>query len=237
MKKSLTNKAKTKLLKIDVLCLFPNIFSPYLNQGLISKAQKNKVVEVNVFDLRRWSPDRRGNVDDRPYGGGPGMLLKVGPIASALKELGTKNCRRILLSPQGKVFNQNKALELSKKRHLIIVCGHYEGVDQRIAEHYVDEEISVGDFVLSGGEPAALLLIDAVTRLLPKFMGNSSSLINESFNNKLLDYPQYTRPPSFEGHAVPEVLVSGNHAEIEKWRRRKSFESTQEKRPDLAKKP
>lgn len=221
-----------KTLKIDVVCLFPKFFSDFLNEGLLAKAQKNKILTVRVHNLRNWTKDRRKSVDDKPYGGGGGMLLKIEPVTAALKELEQKNSYRILLTPQGKIFNQSKARALSKKKHLIIICGHYEGFDQRISG-YADEEISIGDYVLSGGEVAAAAIIESVGRLLPGFMGNKQSLITESFNEALLDYPQYTRPEIFDGLKVPEVLLKGNHAEIEKWRQEKSLEATKKKRPDL----
>lgn len=219
-------------LKIDVICLFPKFFDNFLSTGLLAKAQKNKVVEVRVHNLRNWAKDHRKSVDDKPYGGGAGMLLKIEPLVAAIEELKGKNTQTVLLTPQGKIFNQTKAESLSKQKHLIIICGHYEGFDQRIV-NYIDEEISLGDFILSGGEIAAAAVIESVGRLLPGFMGNKQSLMAESFNENLLDYPQYTRPEVFEGLKVPEVLLKGNHAEIEKWRKEKILETTRNKRPDL----
>lgn len=226
---------KKKHLTIDILSLFPGVFQGYLNDGLMAKAVKKGVVAVNTHDIRRWSQNRHKTADDKPYGGGAGMVMMVEPIASAIKELKKKNSHVIVLSPRGTKLTQEKAGALSKARHLILVCGHYEGVDQRVADFYADEELSIGDYVLSGGEPAAIVLTDVICRLVPGFLGNAASLETESFEGeqKLLEFPQYTRPESYGGHRVPDVLLKGNHQEIKSWRAKKSLETTKKRRPDL----
>jgi len=222
-------------LTIDILSLFPNIFTGYLSEGLITKAITEGIVSVSVHNIRDWTHDRHRTADDKPYGGGAGMIMKVEPVVSALKELKRVNTHTILLSPRGARFDQEKARSLAKVDHLILICGHYEGVDQRVADCYADEEVSIGDYILSGGEPAAIVVVDALTRLVPGFVGNEQSLENESFEGepKLLEFPQYTRPKIFEGHAVPDILLRGNHKEIEEWRKKKSMEITKLRRPDL----
>lgn len=226
---------KEPQLTIDILSLFPRVFQSYLNEGLLAKAIKKGVVKVNVYNLRDWTQDHHKTADDKPYGGGAGVVMTVEPIARAVRELKTNSSRVLILTPRGEKFSEAKAKVFSKLRHFIIVCGHYEGIDQRVADFYGDEEISIGDYVLSGGETAALVIIDAVCRLLPGFLGNGSSLETESFEGepKLLEFPQYTRPESFEGHRVPDVLLTGNHREIDKWRKEKSREITRKRRPDL----
>ncbi|MDA2933906.1 tRNA (guanosine(37)-N1)-methyltransferase TrmD [Acidobacteria bacterium AH-259-D05] len=203
---------------------------------MIHQAQKKGLLETQIVDLREFAEDRRGTVDDRPYGGGEGMVLKPDLIFKAvewcLHESGNGG-HIVVLSPQGKRFDQNKAKELSLKTHLILICGRYEGVDQRVADYLAHEEISVGDFVLSGGEFAALLMVDAVCRLVPGVVGKGGSILEESFMEDLLDYPHYTRPAEFRGWKVPEVLLSGDHAAIERWRRREALQRTQKGRPDL----
>ncbi len=223
----------------DVVSIFPGFFSGPLSHGMVSQAQKRGLVEVVVHQLRDHVTDRHKTVDDRPFGGGEGMVLKPEPIFTAVRTIQTERRKRgrvILLSPQGKSFQQPVASYFSTLEHLILICGRYEGVDQRVIDFLVDDEISIGDFVLSGGELAACVLIDAVTRLLPGVLNNNSSRINESFSSSqrpLLDWPHYTRPEVFEDHRVPSVLLSGDHRRIEAWRRRKALEKTLKSRPDL----
>lgn len=234
--KPLKNKpiiGEKPLLKIQILSLFPKIFKGYLRESFIGKAQKKDVVEIKVFNIRGWAKDTHKTADDKPYGGGPGMVLKAGPIVNALKDLRREDSYVVLLSPRGTKLTQQKVMKLSKLKHIILICGHYEGVDQRIADYYVNEEISIGDYVLSGGESAAIVLVDAITRLIPKFLGNELSLADESFNNNLLESHQYTRPGVFEGHRVPEILLSGDHKEIDRWRKNESLALTKDRRPDL----
>lgn len=233
------NKSKTSaapinhFLRLDILSLFPNAFSSYLNEALIAKAIKKGIIDVNIYNLRDWAPDRRRMADDRPYGGGAGMVMKIEPIVSALRQLKKKKSYTIMLSPRGNKLNQKKAKALAKMNHLILICGHYEGVDQRVIDYYVDEELSVGDYILSGGESAAIIVVDTLTRLVPGFMGNGGSLEKESFEGNLLEFPQYTRPEEFDGHKVPKVLLEGNHKDIGNWRKAKSLEITKRRRPDL----
>lgn len=227
-------------LTVDVVCLFPQSLQPFFSSGLLGRAQGKKLISLKAHDLRDWAGDRRRSVDAKPYGGGPGMVLTVPPLAAARQSLsrGAKPKPYIILtSASGKRFNQARAEKLSKKKHLIIFCGRYEGVDERFSNFYVDEELSIGDYVLSGGEVAAAVLIEALARLVPGVVGNQDSLASESFRaQSLLDYPQYTRPETYEGRSVPEVLLSGNHQKIEAWRRKKSLEKTRKVRPDLLRK-
>ena len=232
----MANKTATKgvsNLKVNILSLFPKIFETYLSESLIAKAQKKNIVKIKVHNIRDWTNDPHRTADDRPYGGGPGMVMKVEPIVRALKEIKSKNSHVILLSPRGTKLTQRRVVELSRLRNIIVICGHYEGVDGRIADYYSDEEISVGDYILSGGESAAMVLVDAITRLVPGFLGNRESLTDETFNDRLLEFPQYTRPEVFEGHKVPGILLGGNHQKIEQWRKTKSQEITKERRSDL----
>ena len=219
-------------MKIDILTIFPNMFSA-LEQSLIGKAQKKGLVKINIHNLRNYTVDKHHSVDDRPFGGGPGMVMRVDIIDQALKDLKSKTCKTILLSPQGQVFNQKKAQELKKLKHLILICGHYEGFDERVREHLVDEEVSIGDYVLTGGEIPALAVVDTVVRLLPGVIGKKESLEFESFSGSTLDYPEYTRPKVYKNWSVPKVLLSGNHKQIKSWRKKKSLEKTKSKRPDL----
>lgn len=221
------------LLTLDILSLFPKAFSSYLKEGLIAKAVKNGLISINVYDLRNWARDRRRTADDRPYGGGAGMIMKIEPIVLALKQLKKEKSYTIILSPRGNKLDQNKAKALAKMNHLILICGHYEGVDQRVTDYYTDEELSIGDYVLSGGESAAIAVVDTVTRLVPGFLGNGASLEKESFEENLLEFPQYSRPEEFNGYKVPKVLLEGNHKDIENWRKTKSLELTRKRRPDL----
>ena len=230
------------MLKIDVLTIFPEFFREVFDFGIIRRAREARIVEINIHDLRRFTLDKHRKVDDRPFGGGDGMVLMAEPIFRAIENLtGTSErenypggTRVVLLSPQGKQFKQSAAKEFATEaNHMILICGRYEGVDERVNEILVTEEISIGDYVLSGGEPAAIVLTDAIVRLLPNALGSESSAENDSFSNGLLDYPHYTQPREFRGMQVPEVLLSGNHAEIEKWRRAKALEKTKQIREDL----
>ena len=223
-------------MKIDILTLFPEMFAGPFEESIIKRAQEKGLVEINIHNLRNWAKDERGTVDDRPYGGGPGMILMPQPIFDAVEsiksEIRSTKSEIILLTPQGQKFDQQKARTLSKLGHLILITGHYEGFDERI-RNLVDEEISIGDYVLTGGEIAAMVMVDSVVRLIPGVVGKEASLAEESFSQNLLEYPQYTRPEEFKGQKVPEVLLSGNHAEIAKWRRGQAEERTRERRPDL----
>lgn len=218
-------------MKIDILTLFPNLFQGFLSESIIKRAIEAGKVEINLIDFREYSPLNNKQVDDTPYGGGAGMLLRCEPIFLCLDEIKTDDSYVIMLTPDGKTFNQNIAIDLKNKKHLIIICGRYEGFDERI-KTLVDLEISIGDFVLTGGEVPAMAIVDAVTRLIPGVI-NSDSLLDESFNNHLLDYPNYTKPSEYRGLKVPEVLLSGDHAKIAEYRKNEQIKKTQEKRPDL----
>ena len=223
-------------MKFDILTLFPEMFAP-VEQSIIGRAEKNNLIELNLINFREFSKDKQKHVDDCPYGGGAGMVIKPDVIYDAYRSIVDKldyKPKLIYLTPQGKVFNQKMARELANEKHLILLCGHYEGIDQRVLDKVVDEEISIGDYVLTGGELPAMVLIDAISRNIDGVL-DDESLVDESFNNDLLEYPQYTRPEVFMGEKVPEVLLSGHHANIEKWRREKSLEITKKKRPDLIK--
>ncbi|WMM26721.1 tRNA (guanosine(37)-N1)-methyltransferase TrmD [Tissierella sp. MB52-C2] len=220
-------------MKIDILTLFPEFFSPLLNWSIIGRAYEENKVEINSINIRDFSKNKHKKVDDYPFGGGSGMVMKPEPIFDAINSVQKYNSRTIYLSPQGKRFDQKLANELAKEEHLILLCGHYEGIDNRIIDNYVDEEVSIGDFVLTGGEIPAMILIDAIVRLLPGVLRSDESYMDESHYKGLLEYPQYTRPREFNGHLVPEVLLSGNHQKIEQWRKEESLKSTFIKRPDL----
>ena len=222
-------------MKIDVLTLFPAMFSGPLDESIIKRARKNGLLDLNVHDLRQWTHDRHKTVDDRPFGGGPGMLMKAEPIFEAVESLRREATKVILLSPSGRKFDQQIARELAEQKDLLFVTGHYEGFDERVRQALADDELSIGDYVLTNGALPAMVVIDAVTRLLPGVLGDDESSRDESFSHGLLEYPQYTRPAEFRGMKVPDVLVSGNHAEIEKWRREQAALRTKEKRPDLLK--
>jgi len=224
------------LLKFYYLTLFPEIFLPVLGSSLLGKAQKNGIVSNNLIQLRDFSTDKHRTVDDTPYGGGEGMLLKVDVLYAAWKSVVKRRNKKtltVLLSPQGQVFDQKIAKELSRYKKIVMVCGHYEGVDERFIDLCVDRELSIGDYVLTGGELPALVLADAITRLLPGVVGNKRSIQEESFEKGLLKYPQYTRPREFKGIEVPEVLLAGNHKAIAKWREEQMKIRTARKRPDL----
>jgi tRNA (guanine37-N1)-methyltransferase len=214
-----------------VVTIFPTIFDGFLECGLLSKALARHLVEVRAVDLRDFTDDKHRTTDDAPYGGGAGMVMLVEPVVRAIESVGPVD-RKVLLTPQGQRLTQSLLVELSRVSSMIIVCGRYEGVDERIRSH-VDSEISIGDYVLNGGEVAAMALIDGVARLVPGVVGNPSSLVHESHAHQLLEHPQYTRPADFKGHQVPEVLLSGNHARIERWRRRQALIRTRSRRPDL----
>jgi tRNA (guanine37-N1)-methyltransferase len=222
---------------IDILTLFPQVFQGVFGFGIFQRAVEQKLVSIAVHNIRDYTHDRHHTVDDYPYGGGAGMVLKPDPIFEAVESIkGEDETPVILLSPRGRLFCQQIAQELSSYRRLIIICGHYEGVDERVSEHLVTDEISVGDYVLSGGEPAAVVIIDAVVRLLPGVLGSAESLRDDSHVGGLLEYPQYTRPAVYRGWSVPEVLLSGNHAQIARWRREQAIRRTIKRRPELLEK-
>jgi tRNA (guanine37-N1)-methyltransferase len=218
---------------IDVLTLFPRMLEGFLTESILGRALENSLLTVRVHDLRAWTTDRHRTADDRPFGGGAGMVLRPEPVFAALEQLRTPDCRRIYLTPDGVPLSPAIAGELSRQEHIILLSGHYEGIDQRIRESVIDQEISIGDYVLTNGTLAAAVVIDALSRFIPGVLGEEKSLTHESFSGKLLDFPQYTRPAEFRGMSVPEVLLSGNHAEIEKWRQERSLEKTRKVRPDL----
>jgi tRNA (guanine37-N1)-methyltransferase len=226
-------------MKIDILTLFPKMFRGPFEESIIARAQKENFVKINIYDLRRWSRDHRKTVDDRPYGGGTGMILMIEPIYYALEELKQKtkapSCKVILLGPKGKVFTQSKARKLAQLNHLILIAGHYEDVDHRVRKYLIDEEISIGDYILTGGELPAMVIVDSIVRLIPGVLKKSEAIQSESFTQGLLEYPQYTRPENFKGWKVPKILLSGNHKKIEKWRAQKALELTKKNRPDLLK--
>jgi tRNA (guanine37-N1)-methyltransferase len=223
------------LVKIDVLTLFPAMFAGPLDESIIMRARKKGLLDLKVHDLRQWTHDRHKTVDDRPFGGGPGMLMKPEPVFEAVESLRQDATKVILLSPGGRKFDQPIARELAQQTDLLLVTGHYEGFDERIRLGLAHDELSIGDYVLTNGALPAMVVIDAVTRLLPGVLGDDESSRDESFSHGLLEYPQYTRPAEFRGMKAPDVLVSGNHAEIEKWRREQAKLRTKERRPDLLK--
>lgn len=220
-------------MKIDVLTLFPAMFAGPLDESIIKRARQAGLLDLQLHQLRDWTHDRHKTVDDRPFGGGPGMLLKPEPIFEAVESLRRERTRVVLMSPSGRKFDQGIARELAKQEHLLLVTGHYEGFDERIRTGLAQDELSIGDYVLTNGALPAMVVIDAVTRLLPGVLGDDASSSEESFSHGLLEYPQYTRPAEFRGMKVPEVLQSGNHAEIAKWRAEQARQRTQEQRPDL----
>ena len=221
-------------MKFDILTLFPDMVDYILSQSIIGRARDAKYIDVMTHDIRNFSNDRHRRVDDTPYGGGAGMLMKADPVFKCIDSISrSPDSRIIYMSPKGKVLTQNKAKELSKYEQLIILCGHYEGIDQRVIDECVDEEISIGDYVLTGGELPACILCDCVSRMIPGVLAESSCYEDESIYNGLLEYPQYTKPAVWHNIEVPEVLLNGNHSEINKWRYEKSVEETKTKRPDL----
>ena len=223
-------------MRFNILTLFPEMFGSVLHDSMLGSAEKKNILEFNVVNIRDFALNKHNRVDDYPYGGGRGMVMQAEPIYRAYESVcnGLEDKPYVIyMSPKGKVFNQAKAVELSTKDNLVILCGHYEGVDQRIIDEIVDEEISIGDYVLTGGEIPAMVVVDCVSRMLEGVLSNEDSFTDESHYSGLLEYPQYTRPPEFHGVSVPEVLLSGNHALISKWRMEKSLEETEKKRPDM----
>ena len=232
------------MLRFDIITIFPEFFREVIDCGILRRARNAGLVEITAHDLRQWTTDKHHVVDDRPFGGGDGMILKPEPIFTAVEALTgaarkedlPPRTRVVLLSPQGRVFSQAMAQELSEQTsRVVLLCGRYEGVDERVADALITDEISIGDYVLSGGEPAAAVVIDATVRLLPGALGSETSAVDDWFSAGLLDHPQYTRPPDFRGMKVPDVLLSGNHAEIERWRREAAIAKTRRNRPDLLK--
>ncbi len=222
---------------IELLTLFPDFFASPLSQSMLCRARSQGAVEFRVLNLRDFTADRHRVTDDRPFGGGPGMVLKIEPLVRAIRAVRQEDpeVRVILLSPQGFLFSQDKARELAGRRRLLLICGHYEGVDDRV-RCYIDEELSIGDYILTGGEIPALVVVDAVTRLLPGVLGGEGAVEDESFQTGLLEYPHYTRPRDFEGHEAPEILLSGDHQRIDRWRRQEALRRTARQRPDLLEK-
>jgi len=222
-------------MRFDIFTLFPEVFQPYLDASIIKRARQNGLIDINLYNIRDWTKDRHHTTDDTPYGGGGGMVMKPEPVFSAVETvLGTQGqIPLILMTPQGRPFTQNIAKELSAIPHIGLLCGHYEGIDERIREHLVTDEISIGDYVLTGGELPALVILDAVSRYIPGVLGDPTGAEDDSHASGLLEYPHYTRPPVFRGWPVPDILLSGNHAEIDRWRHKQSMKRTAEKRPDL----
>ncbi|MDF2699529.1 MAG: trmD [Haloplasmataceae bacterium] len=221
-------------MRIDILTLFPDLIHSVIKESIIGRAIESGKVEINVINFREYSTNKHKKVDDYIFGGGAGMLISVQPIYDCLQAINKSvNTKVLLTSPRGVTFNQEKAENLAHEEHLIIICGHYEGIDERVSEYLVDEEISIGDYVLTGGELAALIIVDAVSRLVPDVLNKADSHINDSFSTKLLEYPQYTRPAEYMGMKVPDVLMSGNHKEIETYRLKESIRITYKRRPDL----
>ncbi len=223
-------------MRFDIITIFPEMLKPMLNASILKRAQANKKVIINVHDLRDYTIDKHKKVDDRPFGGGPGMVMSPQPIFDAVKKIkGRRKVTTILTCPTGKPLTQKRVKALSGLKSIIIICGHYEGIDERVRTELVDESISIGDYVLTGGELPALVMVDAVARLIPGVLGTQASLDDESFENNLLEYPQYTRPENFRGIKVPSVLLSGHHKQVAEWRKAQSLEITKKNRPDLLK--
>ena len=221
-------------MKVDILTLFPEMFAP-LNESIIGRAKQANKIEINVYDIRNYASNKHKRCDDYPFGGGAGMVMMPQPISDAIKSIDPEHkAKRIFMSPKGSVFSQKRVKDLIEAKHVILLCGHYEGVDQRVIDKYIDEEISIGDYVLTGGELPAMVITDCLARYVDGVI-SEESLLEESFSSGLLEYPQYTRPQEFEGVKVPDVLVSGNHQEVDKWRYNESVRITKEKRPDLLK--
>ena len=222
------------MLRIDIITIFPKMFSAVLDESIMKRAQEKKLVDFRVHDLRDYTKDAHRKVDDRPFGGGPGMVMTPQPLVDAVKKIkGRRKVKVVYMCPGGTPFTQKKARELSKEKGIIILCGHYEGIDERVREMVVDESISIGDYVLTGGEVPAMVIVDAVARLVPGVLGKEASLSEESFETGLLEYPQYTRPSDFSGKKVPAVLLSGNHEAVKLWRNEKALHRTRKFRPDL----
>jgi len=226
------------VIRFDVLSIFPEMLRSPLDFSLLKKAREKGLIEIGLHDIRDWAEDKHRMTDDAPYGGGCGMVMKVEPLERALKSIRRADAQSlvVLMTPQGETFHQKIAAEFAKQNQMILICGRYEGFDERIREHLVDREISIGDYILTGGELSALVVIDAVSRLIPGVLGNDASAAKESFSQGLLEYPQYTRPAEYKGWCVPEVLASGNHAQIERWQRIEALRRTWQRRPDLLKK-
>jgi tRNA (guanine37-N1)-methyltransferase len=224
-------------MRLDIFTIFPELFAPLTGYGIVGRAVRRGTIEINVINIRDFSEEPHFMTDDRPYGGGDGMVMKPEPIFRALQSISKAagEHRVILMTPQGQLFNQSLARSLSTLAHITLICGRYEGVDERIRSRYVDMELSIGDYIVTGGEVPAMVVIDAVSRLVPGVLGGERSALEESFEDSLLEYPQYTRPAVFQGESVPAVLLSGDHEKIRLWRRRKSLEKTLERRPDLLK--
>lgn len=224
-------------MRIDIFCLFPEMFVSPFNQSIVKRAKEQELVDIVIHNIRDHTHDKHHTADDYPYGGGPGMVLKPEPIFEAIEatkqQINPGKVAIILLTPQGRLFSQQIAQELASHSHLMLICGHYEGVDERVHEHLATDEISIGDYVLSGGEPAAMVLVDAIVRLVPGVLGSQTSLNSDSHTGGLLEYPQYTRPQIYRGWPVPSVLLSGNHEEIARWRHQEAISRTAKRRPDL----
>jgi tRNA (guanine37-N1)-methyltransferase len=224
-------------MRFDIITIFPELFTTLLDCGILRRARQGGMLDVRLVDLRQFTSDKHRSVDDRPFGGGEGMVLMPGPLFAAVEhcrgEAGAPGGRVVLLTPQGRTWSQRAAAEFAAIDHIVLICGRYEGVDQRVVECLVDEEVSIGDYVLCGGEVPAMVILESVVRLLPGALGNLASSLNESFSTGILDYPQFTRPAVFRGMAVPEVLLSGDHARIERWRRESARQRTRERRPEL----
>ena len=223
-------------MKVDILTLFPEFSSMLTEYSILSRDVENRNLEVNSVNIRDYTLNKHKKVDDYPYGGGPGMVMTPQPVIDAIKDVTNDNSYVVFMSPRGKVLDQKVAHELSSKEHIVILCGHYEGIDQRVIDNYVDLEVSIGDYILTGGELPAMVLVDAVARLLPEVLGNDQSAQVESFNNYLLEYDQYTRPREYEGMEVPDILLSGNHNLIDEYRLENAKKITKDRRPDLYKK-
>ena len=220
-------------MKIQILTIFPDVCQSVFSESILKRAQEKNLATLEAVDLRKWTKDRHRTVDDAPYGGGPGMVMKIEPIDLALSEIRSPASQVILLTPQGRKFSDSIARELAKETDLVFLCGHYEGIDQRVADHLVDDEISIGDYVLTSGVLPALVVTDAVVRLISGVLGDEESAQQDSFSAGILDHPHYTRPAEYKGWKVPEILLGGNHAAIENWRRETALEATRKRRPDL----
>jgi tRNA (guanine37-N1)-methyltransferase len=221
------------MIEFDILTLFPGLCEGAFSESILRKARENRLIQVRCLDIRQWATGKHRVTDEPPYGGGPGMVIKAEPIFAAVEAIRRPESHVILMSAAGQRFTQQKAHELTQKPHLIFVCGHYEGVDQRVADHLVDEELTIGDYILTNGAIAAAVIVDAIARLIPGVLGEADSATDESFSHSLLEYPHYTRPADFRGWKVPEILLSGNHAAIEAWRKSEALKRTVERRPDL----
>jgi tRNA (guanine37-N1)-methyltransferase len=221
------------MITFEILTLFPSLCAGAFSESVLKKAQENRLIQIRSLNIRDWTTDKHHVTDEPPYGGGPGMVMKPEPIFAAVESLRTERSHVILMEPGGRRFTQAVAAELSRKEHLIFVCGHYEGIDHRVAEHLADDEISIGDYVLSNGAIAATVVVDAVARLIPGVLGDGDSAVDESFSSGLLEHPHYTRPQEFRGWSVPEILLSGHHRAIREWREEQARQKTRERRPDL----